>query len=692
MSRAQGDGEGKKGGERQEGRRLMIMNDASKLSTPRLDQNCARFLRQANHVLLVVLEAFVALCGWRKGVDGWVTSKRGEGHFRRAAAMFFLHYCLTRPSVPRITHSPAPPTPPQPQLTKLTAYMSPAAAVARHRCRPVLLAASITSTTRITNPRFMSASSSTTTASQQQRYAFLAELGLSQTTPQKGVYDGHTWYGSGPQHQQINPATGEVIGTVQFGTSNDYQQAVSAMLAAKEKWALTPAPIRGEVVRRIGQRLREKQQALGALVSAEMGKILAEGVGEVQEAVDICDYAVGLSRSLNGSVIPSERPGHFMMERYNPLQGCVGIISAFNFPCAVYFWNLAISLICGNVNLWKPAETTSLVAVASMKIIQEALKEGGHDPAIATLVCGTGKEVGELLIQDGRMELMSFTGSTKVGRHVNQVVAGRFGKALLELGGNNAMIIDKDADLDLAVRATLFGAVGTAGQRCTSLRRLFVHEGVYEEVVGRVGRAYASVKIGDPLDAATLCGPLHTRAAVGMFVNTVARAKKEGGKVLVGGGVWREGEGGLLKGGNFVEPTVIEVPAGASVLEEEAFVPVMYVVKIKSLQEGIARNNGVKQGLSSALFTSSPSSVFEWTGPTGSDCGIVNVNIGTSGAEIGGAFGGNKETGWGRESGSDAWKQYMRRSTCTINYSKELPLAQGIEFGGGSKGEGKIMD
>jgi aldehyde dehydrogenase family 7 protein A1 len=535
-------------------------------------------------------------------------------------------------------------------------------------------------------------SSSTTTASQQQRYAFLAELGLSQTIPQKGVYDGHTWYGSGPQHQQINPATGEVIGTVQFGTSDDYQQAVLAMLAAKDKWALTPAPFRGEVVRRIGQRLREKQQALGALVSAEMGKILAEGVGEVQEAVDICDYAVGLSRSLNGSVIPSERPGHFMMERYNPLQGCVGIISAFNFPCAVYFWNLAISLICGNVNLWKPAETTSLVAVASMKIIQEVLKEGGHDPAIATLVCGTGKDVGELLIQDGRMELVSFTGSTAVGRHVNQVVAGRFGKALLELGGNNAMIIDQDADLDLAVRATLFGAVGTAGQRCTSLRRLFVHEGVYEEVVGRMGKAYASVRIGDPLDSATLCGPLHTRAAVAMFEKTVEKARKEGGQVLVGGKVWKGGEGGLLGGGNFVEPTVIEVPAGASVLEEEAFVPVMYVVKVGSLAEGIKRNNAVRQGLSSALFTSSPSSVFEWTGPLGSDCGIVNVNIGTSGAEIGGAFGGNKETGWGRESGSDAWKQYMRRSTCTINYSKELPLAQGIEFGGGSKGEGKIMD
>ncbi|GAB5035552.1 aldehyde dehydrogenase [Nannochloropsis oceanica] len=564
--------------------------------------------------------------------------------------------------------------------------MSIAAAVTPHCRRPFLFTAT-RAITRITNSRTMSSS---TTTSQMERYAFLAELGISQTIPQKGVCDGHTWYGSGPQHQQINPATGEVIGTVQFGTSKDYHKAVSAMLAIKDKWALTPAPIRGEVVRQIGQRLREKQQALGALVSAEMGKILAEGVGEVQEAIDICDFAVGLSRSLNGSVIPSERPGHFMMERYNPLHGCVGIVSAFNFPCAVYFWNVAISLICGNVNLWKPAETTSLVAVALVKVIQDVLKEGGHDPAIATLVCGTGKEVGEVLVQDQRIELVSFTGSTAVGRYVNQVVAGRFGKALLELGGNNGMIIDKDADLDLAVRATLFGAVGTAGQRCTSLRRLFVHEAVYEEVVGRVGRAYASVKIGDPLDRGTLCGPVHTAAAVEKFLSTVAEAKKEGGRVLVGGKVW-EGKG-LLKGGNFVEPTVIEMPASASVLEEEAFIPVMYVVKIASLEEGIRMNNEVKQGLSSALFTSSPSSVFEWTGPGGSDCGIVNVNIGTSGAEIGGAFGGNKETGWGRESGSDAWKQYMRRSTCTINHSKELPLAQGIEFGGNGTGEGKTMD
>jgi aldehyde dehydrogenase family 7 protein A1 len=539
--------------------------------------------------------------------------------------------------------------------------------------------------------RFMSSSS----VRPEQRYAFLSDLGLSQTTTQKGVCDGYSWYASGPKHTQINPATGEVIGTVEFGSGDDYERAVKAMLAAKEKWALTPAPVRGEVVRQIGQRIREKQHALGALVSAEMGKILPEGIGEVQEAVDICDFAVGLSRTLNGSVIPSERPGHFMMERWNPLQGCVGIISAFNFPCAVYFWNVALSLVCGNVNLWKPAETTSLVAIAFVKLVQDVLKESGHDPAVATLVCGHGKEIGEALIQDPRMELVSFTGSTAVGRHVNQVVAGRFGRALLELGGNNAMIIDRDADLDLAVRAALFGAVGTAGQRCTSLRRLFLHADVYEEVLGRLKQAYASVKIGDPLDSQTLCGPLHRPEGVKLFTTTVAKALEEGGKVLVGGQPWHGVEkGGMLSHGNFVQPTVVEVPATAKVLEEEAFVPVMYVVKIKDLQEGVKMNNSVRQGLSSALFTSSPTSVFEWTGPTGSDCGIVNVNIGTSGAEIGGAFGGNKETGWGRESGSDAWKQYMRRSTCTINHSKELPLAQGINFGGGNEngGEGKIMD
>ncbi len=529
-----------------------------------------------------------------------------------------------------------------------------------------------------------------TTSTSSQRYAFLAELGLSSAagTPNLGAYDGRAWYGSGPVNQQLNPATGEVIGAVQFGTAADYEQAVAAMLRAKDEWAATPAPIRGEVVRRIGQRLREKQQALGQLVSAEMGKILAEGVGEVQEAVDICDYAVGLSRSLNGSVIPSERPGHLMMERWNPLKGCVGIVSAFNFPCAVYFWNLAISLICGNVNLWKPAESTSLVAVACVKIIQDVLVESGHDPAIATLVCGTGKEVGDLMVRDPRMELVSFTGSTAVGRYVNQTVAGRFGKALLELGGNNAMIIDADANLDLAVRATLFGAVGTAGQRCTTLRRLLLHKAVYDDVLGRLVKAYSSVKIGDPLDPATLCGPLHTCAAVKKFEETVAQAQAEGGRVLVGGKRCVLRDAAVAKG-NFVEPTVIEIPAGASVLKEEAFVPIMYVVKIQSLTEGIALNNAVAQGLSSALFTSNPTGIFQWTGPEGSDCGIVNVNIGTSGAEIGGAFGGNKETGWGRESGSDAWKQYMRRSTCTINYTKDLPLAQGINFGGA---EGTIMD
>ncbi|KAJ8574669.1 hypothetical protein ON010_g4545 [Phytophthora cinnamomi] len=452
-----------------------------------------------------------------------------------------------------------------------------------------------------------------------------------------------------------------------------HAQVLAAMDEAKPQWCDLPAPARGEIVRQIGEELRNKRDALGKLISLEMGKIYVEGVGEVQEAIDICDFAVGLSRTLNGSVIPSERPGHFMMERYNPLKGHVGIVTAFNFPCAVLFWNAALSLVCGNTQIWKPSESLSLTSVACTKIIADVLERNGHPGAIASLICGSGAEVGEAMLHDKSMELISFTGSTKVGRHVNEVVSSRFGKTILELGGNNAMIVDKDADLEMALRATLFSAVGTAGQRCTSLRRLFLHEDIHDEFLNRLVSAYQNVKIGDPLKDGVLCGPLHNTQAVKNYLDGIDSIKKQGGKILTGG---KKVEGD----GHFVEPTIVSIAHDADIVQKEIFAPILYALKFKTLEEAIEKNNAVPQGLSSSLFTKNQAAIFKWTGPLGSDCGIVNINIGPSGAEIGGAFGGEKETGGGRESGSDAWKQYMRRSTCTINYSKELPLAQGIDF------------
>lgn len=499
-----------------------------------------------------------------------------------------------------------------------------------------------------------------------------AQLGLG--AEENGVFVGDWTKGGGRLNVQVSPATGKEIGRVQMGSTDDYHQAVAAMDAVKKDWAEVPAPLRGEVVRLIGERLRKHKEALGAMVTTEMGKIYAEGLGEVQEAIDICDFAVGLSRSLNGSVIPSERPGHFMMERYNPLKGHVGIITAFNFPVAVFFWNLALSLVCGNTNLWKPHENLSLTSVAVMKIVSEVFEESGYPSAICTMVCGSGKDVGEALINDPKMELVSFTGSTEVGRYVSGTVAQRFGKQILELGGNNAMIVDACADVDMAVRATLFGSVGTAGQRCTTQRRVFLHESVKDAFLKKLLPAYESVRIGDPMLSTTLCGPLHTPAAVELFSKTVDEAQQQGGKLLVGGKVVTD------MPGNFVMPAVIEMPLGAEITKEERFIPVLYVQTVKSFDEALEHNNAVAQGLSSALFSNNVGNIFKWTGPSGSDCGLVNVNIGTSGAEIGGAFGGEKDTGGGRESGSDAWKQYMRRSTCTLNYTKELPLSQGITF------------
>jgi len=485
------------------------------------------------------------------------------------------------------------------------------------------------------------------------------------------VYYGDKWEANGPEVVSVNPATGKPIAVVREGNLQDYNKAVEASQQAFQSWAKLTSPARGEIVRQIGDALRANKTNLGKLVSLEMGKILTEGAGEVQEYIDICDYAVGLSRSMAGLVIPSERPNHILLENWNPL-GVVGIITAFNFPAAVFGWNNAISLIGGNVNLWKGAPTTPLTSIAVTKIVAKVLQHNNISPAVSSLVCG-GAEIGEAISGDERVKLVSFTGSTAVGRAVAVKVQHRFGKVLLELGGNNAITIMDDANVDMAVRAVLFAAVGTAGQRCTTTRRLLVHEKVYEDVVARLKKAYSHVKIGDPLEEAVLCGPLHTQHAVTAFKQAVAQAIHEGGEVVSGGSV-------IARPGNFVQPTIILSKHNAPIVHREVFAPILLIIKIKSFEEAVAVNNEVGQGLSSSIFTQSPELTFRWLGAFGSDCGIVNVNIPTNGAEIGGAFGGEKETGGGRESGSDSWKQYMRRSTCTINFGKTLPLAQGIKF------------
>ncbi|KAI8828593.1 Aldehyde/histidinol dehydrogenase [Chytriomyces cf. hyalinus JEL632] len=500
--------------------------------------------------------------------------------------------------------------------------------------------------------------------------AILSELGIVDGMNQ-GVFDGKWKDGLGAVQTSVSPVTNESIASVSCGTPAQLQTAIENARAAQAEFRLMPAPKRGEVVRQIRERLARHSHALGSLVSLEVGKIYAEGVGEIQEYVDICDFATGLSRAINGSVIPSERPGHFMMEQYHPL-GLVGVISAFNFPAAVAGWNVALAMITGNATVWKPAPSTPLTAVAITKIIHKVLDENKLSGSLHSLVCG-GADVGEYMARSQSVDLVSFTGSTEVGRTVGTIVQNRFGKLLLELGGNNAIIVNDDADIELAVRACLFAAVGTAGQRCTTTRRLFLHEKIHDEFVERLVKAYAQVRIGDPLQEGILCGPLHTKTAVEHYVKAIEAVKQQGGKVLVGGKV-------IPGPGNFVEPTITSVPADAPVAQHEVFVPILHVSKIKNLEEGIKFNNSVRQGLSSSLFTSNISNVFKWTGPAGSDCGIVNVNIPTNGAEIGGAFGGEKETGGGRESGSDSWKQYCRRQTATINYSGALPLAQGIKF------------
>jgi aldehyde dehydrogenase family 7 protein A1 len=501
------------------------------------------------------------------------------------------------------------------------------------------------------------------------KYPFLKELGL--TEENAGVYNG-AWSGAGDLLTSVCPANGAAVARVRQATAADYEACVVAMQAARKEWAEKPAPARGEIVRQIGDALRAKRDALGALISLEMGKIKSEGIGEVQEFIDICDLAVGLSRTIAGQVIPSERPGHMLLECWNPL-GAVGIITAFNFPVAVLGWNLAISLVCGNCNIWKGASTTSLTTVATMRIIAEVLERNGVPAGVVTCVIGPGRTVGEQMLHDKRISLISFTGSSEIGQHVSEVVHRRFGRTILELGGNNASVVMPDCNLDLALRACVFGAVGTAGQRCTSLRRLLIHESVYDKFVASLVAAYKTIPSGDPLAAGTLLGPLHTKGAVKEYEEGLAEIAKQGGKILCGGNV-KAGPG------NFVEPTIVEITHDAPIVARELFVPIMHVIKFRELDEAIAWNNEVPQGLSSSIFTADMKNVFRWVGPSGSDTGIVNVNVGTSGAEIGGAFGGEKDTGGGRESGSDSWKQYMRRSTCTINYTDNLPLAQGVEF------------
>ena len=487
-----------------------------------------------------------------------------------------------------------------------------------------------------------------------------------------GVFAGEWLEPTGDQIEVVNPTTGETLATVGMASEADYDRVVAQSVETFDRWRLLPAPQRGQYVRRLGDALREKIEPLGALVTLEMGKIFPEGVGEVQEMVDICDFAVGLSRQLYGSTMASERPNHRMYEHWHPL-GPVGVISAFNFPVAVWSWNSALAAVCGDTVVWKPSERTPLTAIAVTRIANEVMDGSGFE-GVFNLVVGDGATVGNRMNQDTRLPLISATGSCNMGRIVGPAVAQRMGRTILELGGNNAVIVMDDADIDLAVRATLFSAVGTAGQRCTSLRRLLVHRAVADKLVSRLTEAYKQVSIGDPLESGTLMGPLVGERAVEQMMDALDIAREQGARIVTGGNR-------LDRPGFFVEPTIAVVPKEASITQQETFAPILWVIEFDTLEEAIEIQNGVTQGLSSAIFTESIKNAERFLSDGGSDCGIANVNIGTSGAEIGGAFGGEKETGGGREAGSDAWKAYMRRQTTTINWGDDLPLAQGIEFG-----------
>ncbi|MEA3391751.1 MAG: aldehyde dehydrogenase family protein, partial [Candidatus Marinimicrobia bacterium] len=470
-----------------------------------------------------------------------------------------------------------------------------------------------------------------------------------------------------------SPIDGEAIAKVQTCSHEDYLEVKKQAQRAYTVWRTVPAPQRGEIVRQIGLKFREYKNELGKLVTLEMGKSIQEGYGEVQEMIDICDFAVGLSRQLYGSTTQSERPEHRMYDQYHPI-GIVGIISAFNFPVAVYAWNAMIAAVCGDVCIWKPSSKVPLTAIATQKIIAEVLKENGLPEGIFNLVIGSGRDVGETMLGDKEVGLISITGSTRVGRHANEVIARRFGKIICELGGNNAIIVSESADLKIAIPGIVFGAVGTTGQRCTSTRRIIIHESAYETVKKSLIKAYKSIKIGDPMNEANHVGPLIDKSAIKLYENAIAQVKEQGGKIIYGDKVL-SGKG--YESGNYVVPTIAEVTNEMPIVQEETFAPVLYLIKYSGdVENAIQIQNDVVQGLSSAIFTQNLRESELFLSNRGSDCGIANINIGTSGAEIGGAFGGEKETGGGRESGSDAWKGYMRRQTNTINYSKELPLAQ----------------
>lgn len=473
----------------------------------------------------------------------------------------------------------------------------------------------------------------------------------------------------------FSPVDGNVIGAVTTTDKTSYETVIATAESAFLTWRKWPAPKRGEVVRQLGEALRDQKQALGQLVSYEMGKSLQEGLGEVQEMIDICDFAVGLSRQLYGLTMHSERPSHRMYEQWHPM-GIVGIISAFNFPVAVWSWNAALAWVCGNVTVWKPSDKTPLCGNAVQNIVAKVFAENKVPEGVHNLIQG-GREVGEWMSHDVRIPLVSATGSTKMGKELNKAVAGRLGKTILELGGNNAIIITENADLDMSLIGAVFGAVGTAGQRCTSTRRLIIHENVYDRFVEKLTKAYQQIKIGDPLDSKNHMGPLIDKNAVALYLQSIEACKKEGGKFLVEGGVL---EGLGFESGCYVKPCIAEAKPEFAIVQHETFAPILYVMKYTTIEEAIAIQNKVPQGLSSAIMTLNMRESELFLSAEGSDCGIANVNIGTSGAEIGGAFGGEKETGGGRESGSDAWKAYMRRQTNTINFSTTLPLAQGIQF------------
>ncbi|UWX67679.1 aldehyde dehydrogenase family protein [Empedobacter stercoris] len=502
----------------------------------------------------------------------------------------------------------------------------------------------------------------------------LKELSIS--SENLGTSIGSTWFGKGEELSSYSPVDGKLIGKVISSTKDDYEEVITKAQTAFKEWRMIPAPKRGEIVRQFGDKLREKKASLGKLVSYEMGKSYQEGLGEVQEMIDICDFAVGLSRQLYGSTIHSERPLHRMYDQYHPL-GIVGVISAFNFPVAVWAWNTCLALVCGDVVVWKPSEKTPLCAVACQHILAEVLKSNDISEGVSSLVMGD-KSIGELIAADRRVALVSATGSTRMGIEVNKVVAARLGKTILELGGNNAIIVTTDADLKIMLTSAVFGAVGTAGQRCTTTRRLIVHESIYDKVKESLVNAYKQIKIGNPLDTSNHVGPLIDQQAVEMYSKAIEKINQEGGKIIVEGGVL---EGNGFESGCYVKPVIAEVENHFEIVQHETFAPILYLIKYSGdVLNAIEIQNNVAQGLSSSIMTNNLREAELFLSQKGSDCGIANVNIGTSGAEIGGAFGGEKETGGGRESGSDAWKAYMRRQTNTINYSTEVPLAQGIKF------------